>query len=237
MSQRDHELYLHEELLLLALKDAKGTIESKAAMYQYALGGAILSELLLAERITVGQDKKKLVDHVQGPLLREPLLDECLELISSAKRRRTATAWVQKFASLKGLKHRIAQSLCRRGVLHASEDKVLWLFTRRIYPERDPVPEQRIVDRLGQAIFGDELEIEGRTAILLALAQGTGMLPIHFEKKQLRTRKQRIKQIADGQLLAAATREAVQAAQAAAIAACSAATSAAVAASIATTSG
>ena len=227
MTTRHDELYLHEELLLLALKDARGTIESKAAMCQYALGGAILAELLLADRITIGDDKKKLVDHVPGPLIREPLLDECLDLIGSAKRRRRAVNWVTRFARIKSLKHRVAQSLCRRGILHASEDKVLWLFTRRIYPERDPVPEQGIIERLAQAIFGDTSEVDGRTAILLALAQGVGMLPIHFDKKQLKARKHRIKQIADGQLLGAATREAVQAAQAAALAACTAACAAA----------
>ena len=227
MTTRHDELYLHEELLLLALKDARGTIESKAAMCQYALGGAILAELLLADRITIGDDKKKLVDHVPGPLIREPLLDECLDLIGSAKRRRRAVNWVTRFARIKSLKHRVAQSLCRRGILHAGEDKVLWLFTRRIYPERDPVPEQGIIERLAQAIFGDTGEVDGRTAILLALAQGVGILPIHFDKKQLKARKHRIKQIADGQLLGAATREAVQAAQAAALAACTAACTAA----------
>ncbi len=232
MIGRDSELRLYEELLLLALKDAKGTIESKAAMYGYALGGAMLSELLLAERITVAEDKKKLVDYVPGPILREPLLDECLDLIGSAKRRRKAVDWVRRFARLKDLKHRVAQGLCRRGILDASEDKVLWLFSRRIYPERDPSIEQGIVERLDRAVFSDDAEVDARTAILLALVHGAGMLPIHFDKKRLKTRKQRIAQIAEGELLGAATREAVQAAQAAAIAACSAATSACVATTV-----
>ena len=46
-------LPLYEELMLLALRDEKGTLESKAGMYGYALGGAILSELLLSGRVTV----------------------------------------------------------------------------------------------------------------------------------------------------------------------------------------
>ncbi len=226
------EIHLHEELLLLALRDARGTIESKATMYQYALGGAILAELLLAERIRVADDRKKLVGFVPGPVLREPLLDECLEFIRSAKRRRRASDWVARVARIKDLKHRVAQGLCRRGILHAAEDKVLWLFRRRVYPERDPAPEQRIVERLGEAIFGDASEIDGRTAVLLSLVHGTGMLPIHFDKKQLKARKARIKLIADGQLLGAATRQAVEAAQAAASAACMVACSAAVTAAV-----
>jgi len=234
MSQSADDLYLHEELLLLALKDAKGTIESQATMCAYALGGAILAELLLGERITVTADKKKLVNFITGPMVREPVLSECLGLIEAAKRRRRAADWVSRFARIRDLRHRVAQGLCRKRILQASEDKVLWLFSRRIYPERDPVPEQRIVERLGQAIFGDAPEVDARTAILLALAHGTGMLPVQFEKKQLKARKSRIEQIADGQLLGAAAREAVQAAQAAAIAACSAACTAAITAAVVT---
>ena len=234
MRRSTDDLYLHEELLLLALKDAKGTIESRASMYAYALGGAILAEFLLVERVTVSDDKKKLVNFVSGPMLREPLLDECLGLIEAAKRRRRAADWVSRFARIKNLRHRVAQGLCRKRILQASEDKVLWLFTRKIYPERDPIPEQRIVEHLGQAIFGDATEVDARTAILLALAHGTGMLPVHFDKKRLKVRKARIGQIVDGQLLGAATREAVQAAQAAAIATCSAACTAAIATTVVT---
>ena len=39
MSDRE-DLHLHEQLMLLALRDEKGTLESKASMYSFALGGA-----------------------------------------------------------------------------------------------------------------------------------------------------------------------------------------------------
>ena len=44
----NHSLFLHEEILLLALRDEEGTIAG--AMYQYAIGGALLAELLLQTR-------------------------------------------------------------------------------------------------------------------------------------------------------------------------------------------
>ena len=52
MTAPNEKLFLHQEILLLALRDERGTIES-GTMYQYAVGGAILSELLLANRIAV----------------------------------------------------------------------------------------------------------------------------------------------------------------------------------------
>ncbi len=209
------QLHLHEQLMLLALRDEKGTIESKADMYQYALGGALLSELLLAGCLRLGEDKKKRIELVQPKTFSDPVLDECLNLIAAAKRRRTAADWVSRFASLKKLKERVAQGLCRRGVLKESEDKVLLIFTRKIYPTIDPRPEKRLIEQLRKAIFTETARLDPQTAVLLSLAHGTGMLPIHFDKKKLKSRKRHIEQITKSEAVGAATREAVEAAQAA----------------------
>jgi hypothetical protein len=47
---RSDPLWLHEEILLLALRDKEGTFAS-GSHHRHALGGAILAELLLAQRI------------------------------------------------------------------------------------------------------------------------------------------------------------------------------------------
>ena len=139
-------LFLHEEILLLALKDEEGTIASGGTMYQYAIGAALLAELLLSKRIEVEQTgKKKLVNLVSTNPLGEPLIDECLEKVANAKRRAVLQTWVSRFSSIKNLKHRVAQQLCRCGILRADEDKVLLLFTRKIYPEINPGPERELI--------------------------------------------------------------------------------------------
>ena len=51
-------LYLHEEILLLALQDKKGTIEW-GAMYPQATGGCVLAELMLGGRIDAEHVKKR----------------------------------------------------------------------------------------------------------------------------------------------------------------------------------
>ncbi|MCP5114747.1 MAG: hypothetical protein GY953_28290, partial [bacterium] len=56
------QLYLHQELLLMALHDEKGTIDWKASQYAFAVGGALLAELFLAEVIRVAPGKKPLVE-------------------------------------------------------------------------------------------------------------------------------------------------------------------------------
>ena len=175
----------------------------------------------------------------QGAARSEPfagtsLLDECLDLIASAKKRRRAAGWVGRFTRIKNLRHRAAEGLCRRGILRDAEDKILLVFTRKIYPTIDPVPERRIVERLRNAIVGSSTDIDSNTALLVALAHPTGLLGVHFEKKKLRARKARIEKITSGELVGKATREAVRAAQQAAMVAVTAATTAATTAVTAT---
>jgi len=125
-------------------------------MYQYAIGAAVLAELLLNKRIAVGESRrKKLVNLISSQPFGEPLIDQCLEKISNAKRRASLQTWVSRFAGVKNLKHRVALQLCERGILRAAEDTILLLFARKIYPEVNPEPERKLIERLRQAIFTD----------------------------------------------------------------------------------
>jgi len=155
-------------------------------MYQYAIGAALLAELLLSRRIEVEQSgKRKLVNLISPSPLGEPLIDQCLEKVISAKRRAVLQTWVSRFAGVKNLKHRAARQLCRRGILRADEDKVLLIFTRKIYPEVNPEPEKELIERLRRAIFTDTRVIAPRTVVLLSLANSTGLLKVVFDKKKL----------------------------------------------------
>ena len=102
MPRTQTPLFLHEEAMLIALRDARGTVEL-GSMYQYALAGAMLAELLLNRRVSIADDKKKLVDLVSSKPLGDEVLDECLRKVVTAKRRASAQTWVQRFCSLKNL--------------------------------------------------------------------------------------------------------------------------------------
>ena len=234
-----NELFLYEEVMLLSLKDEKGTIES-GARYQIALGAAILADLLLNGRLEVEQEKKKKFARViNDRSLNDELLDECLARVKDHKKRQQLHVWVSRFANTKRLKHRVAESLCRQKVLRIDEDKVMGLFKRRIYPEFDPKPEREIIARLKKAIFGAG-QVDPRTMALIAVAQAANLLKNAFEKKRLKDRKDRIKKITNGEAsgslpghsAGSATKEAIQAAQAAQAAA---AMTVIMAASVATT--
>jgi Golgi phosphoprotein 3 len=213
-------LYLYEEYLLLALRDDTGTTECGVSL-GFGLGGALLADLMLLERVEVEQEKKraflKLTDVSSTG---DSLLDECLMKLHDAKRRAVLSTWVQRFASIRRLKHRAAESLCDRGVLKSEESRFLLLFTREVYPEVDSRVEKEILARLKRAIFTQTSDIEAKTLVLVSLANSTGLLKANFDKKKLKARKDRIEKIVSGEAVGEAAQAAVQAAvQAAAMAA------------------
>ena len=213
-----HSLTLPEEVLLLALDDEKGTA-GFGSTHGYALGGAILAELLLRGRVRIDEEGKRkkwvvAVDGVGGT--GEPLLDEALARVRSAKRRGSPGTWVQRFSSTRGLQERLARRLCQRGVLRAEEKDVLLFFRRKTWPTMDPAPERALRERVRHAVVSDD-ELDARTLVLTALAKAGGLLKAAVDAKTIKGRKARLESITDGQAAGAATQEAVQAAQAAAM--------------------
>ena len=194
-------LHLQEEILLLALQDDEGTVESQVTRsYAYALGGGILVELLLAGRIGVSPDDKATVNAVDIAPLGEAVLDDWLSQVYAAKGQKTLGNWVVKLGQTKKLTDRVAEGLCSRGILKMEKDKALLVLRRKKYPERDPGPERRMIDRLAEAIFSEGEGVGVRTAILVALAHGAGLLEIPFPNEDLESRKERIERIIAGAL-------------------------------------
>lgn len=206
-------LFLHEELLLLALRDEAGTVS--AAMYPYAVAGAILEELLLHDRIRVEDPDKKMVQLVSDSPLGDPLLDECLQSIALSERPDSLADWVERFTAIRHLKDRVAEGLCERGILRKEKGTFLFVFPRVTYPEVDHGPEGRILQRLRTAIFEESEPVDARTAVLLSLASSTGMLPTIFDPKELKPRQEHIDRIVQGDQVGQAAREAIEAMQAA----------------------
>lgn len=212
---RDH-LPLHEEVLLLSLRDEEGTIPMETT-YRHAIAGAILAELVLRGRVTiVDPEDKQRVQVTNERRTGMPLVDECLEAMA-AEEPLPLKFWLTKFSALRGLKHRVAERLCDRGILREEEGKVLIVFSRRIYPETDPRPEHEVVERLRRAIFTDAREIDPRTIVLASLAKATNVLKLVFDKKELDGRKERLEQLISGELVGKAARDVAQAAQAAVV--------------------
>ena len=204
----ESDLYMHEQLMLLALRD-DGALEGRALMHRFALGGALLAELLLRDRIRIDESKKAFVELVDRHPLGEPVLDECLDSIADAKRRARTSTWVQRLSNTHRLRHRIAAGLCQRRILRDDEATVLLFFSRKVYPTVDPRPERQLVERLRGAIFGDAPKVDPDIALVVTLANATGLLVVHFDKASLKRRKRRLAELAEDSAIGVATKLAV----------------------------
>ena len=209
-------LHLHEEILLLALRNDKGTIAG-GVMYQQAAGGAILAELILEQRVRVVTEGRSSYAEVQeGRPLGDPVLDESLQRMTAATRRATLQKWVERFSRIKQLNHRAAEGLRELGILREDVRTVLLIFSRRIYPELDPACEREIVKRLEAAIFSDK-PVDPRTTVLVALTHHAGLLKANLDRARLKERRERIKAVINGEAVGQATKRAIDAVHAAVV--------------------
>jgi len=210
----DPALRLPEEILLLALDDAKGTIEF-GSLWQQAAGGAIVAELLLGGRLRASDHKRARLEVVDATPLGDPVLDDALREIGAAHKPKAGADWVSKLGGRRDLKERLTAGLVARGVLAEREGKVLGIFPQTQYPARDGRPEKEVVARLERAIFTDTRDLAPRTVVLVALANAAGLLPNVFAKRRLKDRKERLQRITTSDAAGAMTREAIEAMQAA----------------------
>ncbi|NJD10094.1 MAG: GPP34 family phosphoprotein [Gemmatimonadetes bacterium] len=205
------ELHLHEQLLLLALHDDKGTIQG--ANFALGAAGAILVELLLGGHIAIDAvKKKKFVTPGEAALPGDPILDEVLQRIRTAKRNEQVNTWISRIAATKRLPQRTAERLRFRGILGRREGRVLLFFTRELFPTNDPAPERELVQRIREAVLGDA-EVPVRVAVLTALANQLSLLGPVLDKQERKARKQRLKQVSELDAVDAATRAAVKGVQ------------------------
>jgi hypothetical protein len=218
-------LRLHHELLMLALCDEKGTL-AFGHMIELGLGGALLTELLLAGRVEIVEEgtrwKRKFVQVIDGTPFREPVLDAALAKLRSAKRRAAPSTVVSRLGHLPKLRHDVARELCRVGVLREDEQQVLLLFRRRVYPTVDSRPERALIARIRDVLEHGAVPKE-RTATLIALANVTHALAALYDRKALKALKPRLKSITESNVGSKAAQEAVAAAHAAVMAAMTAA--------------
>ncbi len=227
-------LLLHHEFLLLALHDKKGTL-SFGRMQHIGLAGGVFAELLLADRVRIVTERRRrrdreLVELIDPSPTGEMVLDAALTRLREAKRRASPSHTVSRLARIKRFRHEVGRELVRRGVVRGTEEQVLLWFSRKVYPTLDPAPERALVERIRSALADDRSEIDGRTAMIIALAHPTGVLRAIYDRKELKALKPRIESVADR---AGGAAEAAQAAIRAATAAVTAATAAAAAAAAA----
>ncbi len=183
-----------EEIVLLALDDAHGALLPMPTMaLSYAVAGAVICDLALANRIDTDPDQLVLLSREP---IGDPLLDRALTTIANAKTPLRVSGWLNVFSEdARNLETAALDRLVARGILRREEKKILWVFGQRRYPTVDNQERTEVRTRLAALILGDELP-DPRDAILLSLLTASHLAGKIFSGPEFQGRSDRLATLA-----------------------------------------
>jgi hypothetical protein len=204
---------LISESLFLLLRRDDGKAESAFAQNGYGLAAAVVTDLVIAERITLSDDKDPRLEVLTAGPVGHPALDAAMaRLVEKDGKKLSSIVTDGKVA----VEAQFAEALAAAGVIGIEEKKALGLVPAK-YPVLDPEPERRTRERLRTVLAGGTPLPEDST--LLAILQGLGMAEKVLAdekgtlgKKDLKARIEEVSaEVAAGDAVADAVAHAVQA--------------------------
>ncbi|NLI48313.1 MAG: GPP34 family phosphoprotein [Acidobacteria bacterium] len=215
------KLTLAEELLLLSLRNDKGTVLCSASVgLPFGLAAAVLMELAMQEKVRI--EGKKLVAVPTGDT-DDAVLDECLNLIRAAAKPKTVQSWVSRLGDRKSIRRAYLDRLVQKRILRREEHRILWVFPTERFPTSNPLEELEVRRRLRRTAFTATAP-DARTRFLVSLVQACDLagevFPDGDERKEA---KQRFAELVKEEAFGKAVSDQVAAVMAACAAACAAA--------------
>lgn len=200
---------LPEGLLLLATDDLTGRIDTKSGALDYGLAGAVLTELFLKGSLRL-QDGTVIL--TTEDVAEDPLHAEVLGRIA-ADRPRDAKHWVNKLQGA-GIRQQVLDRLTDKGIVRREEHRVLWLFPDDRYPAEADAPERDVREAIRAAVLNGDAP-QARIAVLIGILKACDLLDTVFTKDERNQHRQRIDQIANGEVVSKAVSDAIKEMQAA----------------------
>jgi len=219
------KLSLAEELLLLSLRDDKGTVLCSASVgLPFGLAAAVLMELAIKEKIRI--EGKKLVAAPAGDT-GDAILDECLNLIRAATKPKTVQSWISRLGGRKSIQRSYLDRLVQKRVLRREERRILWVFPADRYPTSNPLEELEVRRRLRQTAFTATAP-NARTRFLVSLVRACDLIgEVFTDRDERKKAKKRFAELVKEEAFGKAAADQVAAVMGAVVAACAAATVAA----------
>ena len=220
-------MLIAEEFLLLSLNNESGKPMLGNDRLGPALGGALVAELALMERVGVtphdaGWGKRGRITITNLTPTDDPELDEAMRKLAESEGKKLKDV-LSDFASKKvrlsyKLRERLLERLAKAGVVKEQEGTVLGFIPRTTWPAGDRAAEDDVRERLQSALVSGVTPTE-RTLVLIALLQVTGLLPKVVTTDDKRALKARAKQLTEGDWAAKAVKDAIDDVTAATVAA------------------
>ncbi len=215
-------MLIAEEFLLLCLDDRSGRRLIAGGRIGPALGGALLGELALRERIGVtaddsGWSKRGRVTITSLDPTDDAELDRALQMLAEHEGRKAKDllSEMSRRRVTKDLQPRLLRRLAAAGLLSEQHSTVLGFIPRTTWPAGDLGPEDEIRRRLHAALVSGLTPTE-RTVVLVALLQVSGALSKVVAAEDKKAVKARAKVLTEGYWVAKAVKQAIQEAETAA---------------------
>ncbi|MDR3556992.1 MAG: GPP34 family phosphoprotein [Syntrophobacteraceae bacterium] len=182
-----------EEILLLSLDD-QGTIRQLSAVsLDYALAGAVLTDLALLNRIDTDLESLFVVDSTPTG---DTFFDSVLGEIHSDVNRWPAMHWLDHFSRQGArIQELVLNRLIEKQILKKENRKILWVFEVRRYPIIDNSEPRAVKTRLRELILSDDIP-DPHDAVLISLANGCGLFTEIFTNSELDSVRARIENLA-----------------------------------------
>ena len=191
-----HRLHIYEEVLLLSLHDTRGTSVSMVDP-TFAIAGAMLVELALANRIELGGPKKNQVLVRDERLFGDHILDAWFDKIRRRSKPRSVGNWVLEMSPDASLREKLIQRLWLAGHLRREEKPLLLFFSRDVYPLQISRPKDDLKARIRDALASDQ-PVDARTAAATLLVWRAGLLDHAVGAAQRKRGKARLNQFEKG---------------------------------------
>ncbi len=184
-------LTLLEEIVLLTINPRTGCLGGDNDYgVRYALAGAVLFDLALAQRIDTDIDTVTVISSVPTG---NPIQDELLASLAKGTGSHKVRDCVEQiFFQRKNLEGDALGLLVKKGIIRKEESKFLWVIDVQKLRVVDGAPHQGITARLAQAVLEDEIP-EVRDIMLVSLANACGLLSVVLAPGQIELRAEWIK--------------------------------------------
>ena len=205
-------MLIAEDLFLIMRRD-DGKPESASAQRGYGIAAAVITDLVLAERITLSDDKDPRLSVLDRSPTGHVALDAAMTRLQERDGKKLSSLVTDRKVAVEA---QVAEALAAAGVIAVEEKRALGLVPTK-YPVLDPEPERRAREQLRVVLAGGTPRPEDAT--LLAILQGLGLAPKVLEAERgtlgRRDLKRRIEEVSTEVKTGAAVARAVAAMNAA----------------------
>lgn len=188
-------LTLPQALMLLALRDDKGSLHS--GYFPQALAGASLTELLLGNALVSDGEKKPKFTINTDVKVEGKFLSSVADYIREDGKPRPLKSLASRLSQKTKLIDVLADELCKLGAVTEEKSKILGLIPQTRWPTLNGRIEAQLVEEIKTALNPNLAldDIDDKLGLIIVLAEAGGFLKPNLDKALHKASKDRLKEM------------------------------------------